>query len=271
MDALYLPEFDACLRYFDLEGEPPVRVYLHGLCLSAATLIPTATHSRLRASRSILVDLFGFGFSDRPERFGYTLEDHARTVALLLDALRIADCDVIGHSSGGSIAIVLAALRPDLVGSLTVAEANLDPGMGPFTADVLRRGESEYVNEGVGSTLEQLRTAIREDPDSSLAPIVEMIALSSPLATYRTARSLTEDRRPTLREQLVGLGRPRAFLVGSRTLEADEKPASGEAGEGLDCTGVRRLIVPDAGHVMMYDNPPGFAQAIAQAVRVSGS
>lgn len=155
--------------------------------------------------------------------------------------------------------------------SLTVAEANLDPGMGPFTADVLRRGEREYVNEGFGSALEQMRMAIREDADSALARIVEMIALSSPLATYRTARSLTGDRRPTLREQLVGLGLPRAFLVGSRTLEADEKSASGESGEGLDGTGVRRLIVPDAGHLMMYDNPQGFAETIARAVRVPGS
>ena len=169
MDALYLPEFDAFLRYFDLEGERPVRVYLHGLCLSAATLIPTATHASLRARRSILVDLFGFGFSDRPERFGYTLEDHARTVALLLGDLGLDDCEVIGHSSGGSIAIVLAALRPDLVRSLTIAEANLDPGMGPFTAGVLRRGEQEWVNDGVGATLEELRMAIRGNPSSSLA------------------------------------------------------------------------------------------------------
>ena len=62
MDALHLPEFDACLRYFDLESERPVRAYLHGFCLSAATLIPTATYASLRASRSILVDLFGFGY-----------------------------------------------------------------------------------------------------------------------------------------------------------------------------------------------------------------
>lgn len=66
MDALYLREIDAFLRYFDLEGERPVRVYIHGLCLSAATLIPAATHASLVASRSISVDLFGFGFSDRP-------------------------------------------------------------------------------------------------------------------------------------------------------------------------------------------------------------
>ena len=96
-----------------------------------------------------------------------------------------------------------------------------------------------------------------------------MIALSSPLATHRTARSLTGERSPTLREELVRLDLPRAFIVGSRTLEADEKPASGEAGDRLDGFGVRRLIVPDAGHLMMYDNPHGFARAIATAVQIA--
>jgi pimeloyl-ACP methyl ester carboxylesterase len=266
MRALYLPEFDAFLRYYDLGRGAPVRVYIHGLGLSSATLIPVATHPSLPPGRSILIDLLGFGFSDRPEGFGYTLEDHARSLATLLDALGLRDCQVIGHSLGGSLSIVLAALRPDLVSSLTAAEANLDPGMGPFSATILRRSEQEYVSEGFRSVVEQTRSAARDDPTSAMASVVEMLAVSSPLATYRTARSLTEERRPTLREQLVQLDVPRAFLVGSRTLEADEKPVSGEAGEGLEGTGVRRFVVPECGHFMMYDNPAGFADAIATAL-----
>jgi pimeloyl-ACP methyl ester carboxylesterase len=241
--ALYLHEFDAFLRYHDLGGDGPVR-----------------------ENRSILVDLLGFGFSDRPETFAYTLEDHARSIAGLLDALGLRDCDVIGHSLGGSVAIVLAALRPDLVSSLIAVEANLDAGMGPFTAAVLRCGEEVYVCEVFWSDLEQARCLAREHPDSAMAAIVEMIALSSPLASYRTSRSLTADRHPSLREQLVQLDMPRAFLVGERTLEASDKPASGEAGDGLEGTGVRRFIVANAGHVMTHDNPAGFAETIATAL-----
>lgn len=40
---------------------------------------------------------------------------------------------------------------------------------------------------------------------------------------------------------------PRALIVGARTLEADEKPPSGEAGDGLEGTGVRVLAVPTPG------------------------
>jgi len=36
-------------------------------------------------------------------------------------------------------------------------------------------------------------------------------------------------------------------FVGARTLESDDKPPSGEAGEGLEGAGVRVLVVPGAG------------------------
>jgi pimeloyl-ACP methyl ester carboxylesterase len=82
----------------------------------------------------------------------------------------------------------------------------------------------------------------------------------------RTARSLVDLTQPTTREQLVDLDLPRSFIVGARTLEADVKPPSGEAGEGLEATDVRVIVVPDAGHPMMFQNPDGFASAIAAAL-----
>jgi hypothetical protein len=54
--------------------------------------------------------------------------------------------------------------------------------------------------------------------------------------------------RPIIREQLVRLDLPRTFIVGAWTLEAKDKPPSGEAEDGLEGTGVRVVVVPDAGH-----------------------
>jgi pimeloyl-ACP methyl ester carboxylesterase len=43
----------------------------------------------------VLVDFLGAGFSDAPEAFSYSLEDHARTVAALLDRLGLAASMVV--------------------------------------------------------------------------------------------------------------------------------------------------------------------------------
>jgi pimeloyl-ACP methyl ester carboxylesterase len=85
----------AFVRFVDVSGREPVRVYLHGLARSStAALSHIATHPALVGRRSLLVDLLGFGFSDRPESFGYRMEDHARTVVAMLDGLGVQGCEL---------------------------------------------------------------------------------------------------------------------------------------------------------------------------------
>jgi pimeloyl-ACP methyl ester carboxylesterase len=107
----------------------------------------------------------------------------------------------------------------------------------------------------------------RSHPNAAYASMPTMLQSASPTAMYRTARSLVELSSPTIRELLLSLDLPRFFLVGQWTLEADEKPRSGEAGDGLEGSAIRVVVVPQAGHQMMFDNPEGFAQAVADAVR----
>lgn len=106
--------------------------------------------------RRVLVDLFGHGYSDRPENFGYTLEEHADTVAQVLDHLSLKGCGVFGHSMGGSVAITLAARRPDLVSRLILAEANLDPGGGFISTFIAGHTEDAFVATGHQETIQRM-------------------------------------------------------------------------------------------------------------------
>ena len=54
-----------------------------------------------------------------------TIADHAADAIALLEHLGVARAHVIGHSSGGSIAMQLAFERPDLVHSLSLLEPSL--------------------------------------------------------------------------------------------------------------------------------------------------
>src|SRR5437868_6534328 len=117
MHAFRVPGIDASLCYHDLPGREPVVVYLNGLGGAASEAFPAIARAPVLARyRGLLIDLLGFGYSDRPTDFGYTIEDHAECVAALLDHLSVRRCSVLGQSMGGSVAIVLASRRPDLVG-----------------------------------------------------------------------------------------------------------------------------------------------------------
>ena len=58
------------------------------------------------------------------------MDTHAETVALILDHENIKSAIVVGHSMGGTVAIMLAISRPDLVSKLIVGEGNIVPGGG---------------------------------------------------------------------------------------------------------------------------------------------
>ncbi|MFI9595231.1 alpha/beta fold hydrolase [Nonomuraea sp. NPDC052265] len=65
----------------------------------------------LAGHRSLFVDLLGFGTSDRPTAFGYTMEEHADALATALRAADVRAAQVVAHSMGGTIAVHLARQR----------------------------------------------------------------------------------------------------------------------------------------------------------------
>src|SRR4051794_17140085 len=142
MEALWLPGCGAFLRFCDLPGAGPAIVWLHCLGGAAAGYVQVAGQPSLAGRRSVLVDLLGFGCSDRPEQYGYAPEEQAGTVAALLDHLGLRECVVVGHSMGGSVAITLAGLRADLVGQLVIAEAPLELGEDSASRAFAAQGEA---------------------------------------------------------------------------------------------------------------------------------
>lgn len=78
MKALMLSDGSA-LRYHDLAGQGPPILFVHGLgCAGSCDYPAVARAPSLVDRRVVLVDLLGYGHSDRPAEFGYTVADHAR-------------------------------------------------------------------------------------------------------------------------------------------------------------------------------------------------
>lgn len=243
---------DAWIRWADIPGSTDsVRVFLHGLgAASTFDYSEIAVHPALRTTghRSLLIDLFGFGYSDRPRDFGYTLTEHADAVAAVLDAEHVRGAELVGHSMGGAVALVLAARRPELVGSLTLAEANLRTGGGAWSRRIAEWEEDAFVARGLATF-----TSAEDDP-----AYLTTLRAAAPHALYRSAVSLVRATTAELGGFLAEFPGRKAFLVG-----ADSRPYDEEA-DAL-AAGARILTVPDAGHPMPTQNPAGYARAVAEA------
>ena len=65
--------------------------------------------------RCIAVDYLGFGLSERPEAYGYTIEEHARCVGELVDHLQLDGFVTMGQDWGGPVSMAVATVRPERV------------------------------------------------------------------------------------------------------------------------------------------------------------
>nr|WP_298380775.1 alpha/beta hydrolase [uncultured Halomonas sp.] len=109
-------QLDAPLRlhYLD-EGEGPVVVWLHGSGPGASG------HSNFKGNypvfveagfRNIVLDLPGFGRSDKPADAQYHLDFFVEALNGLLEALNISRCTLLGNSLGGAIALGQTLTHP---------------------------------------------------------------------------------------------------------------------------------------------------------------
>ncbi len=75
--------------------------------------------------RAIAMDTVGFGDSCDPREDVATIEAYAEGALLLLDALGLERVDLVGHHTGGVVAIEVAAAAPERVDTLVLSSTPL--------------------------------------------------------------------------------------------------------------------------------------------------
>ena len=92
-----------------LHGNPTWSFYYRNLIL------------RLRGSlRCVAPDHIGCGFSDKPQSYAYTLQQHIENTVALIDHLRLDNLTLVVHDWGGAIGMGAALQRPGCIGRIVV-------------------------------------------------------------------------------------------------------------------------------------------------------
>ncbi len=101
-------------------GEPVV--FLHGFPASSHlwhAVVPEMPDGH----RLVLVDMLGFGRSDRADVADLTVRAHAERTRALMDELGIASACFVGHGMGGSVAQAVALAFPERVTRLCLVNS----------------------------------------------------------------------------------------------------------------------------------------------------
>jgi len=118
-------EVDGATVHFQEFGERtnPTLLLIHGYTASTYVWNRVAPQLANENFRVIAVDLIGFGYSDKPAWFDYTIASQARIIERLMNRLGIGKATIIGSSYGGAVASTLALDYSERVEKLVLVGA----------------------------------------------------------------------------------------------------------------------------------------------------
>jgi 4,5:9,10-diseco-3-hydroxy-5,9,17-trioxoandrosta-1(10),2-diene-4-oate hydrolase len=175
-------------RYW-MEGEGFPVVLIHGIgnCIEDWLLNIQALAAEHRV---YAMDLIGHGKSDKPLSASYHFTDFAKFVISFMDSLDIPCADLIGHSLGGAISLIIAENYPDYVRRLVLIDS---AGLEQKVAMILRLISLPGVGELMGKVVLQgdfekrLKMQRESWPDQQIVPD-EMIRLKYEATRWENVR-----------------------------------------------------------------------------------
>jgi 4,5:9,10-diseco-3-hydroxy-5,9,17-trioxoandrosta-1(10),2-diene-4-oate hydrolase len=250
------------------EGRGPAIVFLHGSGNGACG------HSNFKGNypelvragyRCLVLDLIGYGYSDKPTDAQYTLDFFVECVAQTLDALDVPRATVVGNSLGGAIALGLALAQPARVERLVLmAPGSLNdlpdylamPGMAAMFA---------LYNSG------ELITEARMKQFFIDAFVVDPAAVTDDLVRERAALMQLQNPQviktlkvPNLTDRLGEIACPALTLWG---LNEKMMPDSGILRLAKGLRNGRMVLVPNCGHWVMIEHRALFNRMVLDFLR----
>jgi pimeloyl-ACP methyl ester carboxylesterase len=158
-------------RYYEVNGKKlfveklgagaPV-VFLHGGMTFFDNSYPAQREAFAKSRTVVGIDQAGHGHS--PDVSGQlSYREMAEDTARLLEQLRLGPADIIGHSDGGNIALLLARDHPELVRRVVVSGANLRPDIPAEEIERRRRWTPEQKADKVAALAARLPPWFRTD------------------------------------------------------------------------------------------------------------
>ncbi len=249
---------------FEWAGDGPPLVVVPGITTPAGG---AAFWAREFAPRwnVFALDVRGRGLSDRASD-GYSLSRYAADLAAVTRALELDRPVLLGHSMGARIVAACAAADPRLARAVVAVDPPLSgPGRAPYPSPLEPYLEQIAEAQTGTATFESLRARSPGWSEEALRARLAWIGTCDPEAVEESYRGFHEED---------------FFEAWSRILEpvllvrgAESEVVRAEALDELRAMNphAELVTVPTAGHMIPWDNLPGFLKAVGAFLdRVAG-
>ncbi len=255
------------------EATKPTLILIHGYTASVFVWKTVAPMLADAGFRVIAVDLLGFGYSEKPAWFDYTIQSQARMVSRFMNRLGIGRATLVGSSYGGAVAMSVTLDNPEAVEKLVLVDAvcNDDVKNRPILKLAAIRGLGEILTPFVfdskflmrrrmQGTLAKVNHSMitRERIDSIIRPLSAVDGHHALLATSRNwnANRLEQD----------------AHLINQQTLiiwGEEDKVIPIKNGYKLhaEILNSRFVVLKDCGHVPPEEKSDIFVELVSEFCR----
>ncbi len=258
---------DQGIVHYEAYGRGQPVILLHGWLGSWGYWLKTM-ESLKNQYRCYALDFWGFGDSGK-RRSNYQVADFVNLVEQFMDRLGIEAAPVVGHSMGGTVAVMLALARPERVQkAITVGS----PMVGDSLHLFLRLASKPWIANLVWHMPTALRLGIRffspyvvKDWPQWYKMITRDLSQTTLEAFFLSINSL---RKTDLRPQLPGITRPVMGIYG-----VGDKVVHPNQADLIDrSVPVSRIkMMTQSGHFPMLDEPQVFNECLAEFLAFSST
>jgi pimeloyl-ACP methyl ester carboxylesterase len=163
-------EIDGMKVHFQEFGvtNDPVMLLIHGFTASTYVWKTVAPVFSEQGYRVIAVDLIGFGFSEKPAWFDYSIASQSRMILRFMNRLGIGKATLVGSSFGGAVSSWFTLDNPERVEKLVLAGSVINDR--PMANPLMKIVRQPALGEAVGPFLIDSNKFLRFRQQGTLDP-----------------------------------------------------------------------------------------------------
>lgn len=248
----------------------PAMVLIHGYTASLYVWKTVAPMLADAGFHVIAIDLLGFGYSDKPRWFDYSMQSQARMVLRFMSRMGLGRSTVVGSSYGGAVALMLTLDYPEMVEKLVLVDAVCNDV--PKNHPILRLASIPGVGEMITPFLVDSKLFLRKRMEGTFAKV--------------NHKMITDERIESIRRPLFAADGHHSVLATSRNWNAErietdahlitqptliiwgneDKVIPIKCGHTLhrEILNSRFVILKDCGHVPMEEKSELFTELVSE-------
>lgn len=273
------------MAYMDVPPSAPpngrTALLLHGKNFDSSYWAATIFWLAASGWRVVVPDQVGFNKSSKPH-IDYHFDALAANTAELLDHLGVGQVDLIGHSTGGMLAVRFTLTFPDRVARLVLEDPigleDYRAGIPPQTTETLVEAERRTTTDSYRAFIKRYFPLLPAEDQEPFVAWRMRVALSGEFErfAYATASTYQMIYREPVRSEYHLLRPPVLIVVGGADRSVvlkqygDPKVTAGMGDfpslARAACAEVPRcelVVVPQVGHVPHLERPEAFQEHVA--------